>query len=461
MLMLATIQRPGMGSSKDNQNGSPFGCKCTIFLVIIRRSYSCHVDEFGPSNHVYPQNPPQPPPGQPILAQADKGALMNFFDDVGSGDFGQHMYSDSFPDGLTDSSFWNNSLSHDFMAMAPAFPQQPLPYMTTGLQNLNYDPAHLTSHLNGSLTEAPSADVLLGAAALLQNNHRHMSQSNMTEPIFSNSSHLQPRLAQSTHTTAPFASTSIRHDPLFMQHTQPVYTAKHPAKSMNMNWGSDQNFVGSQGFVAPDGQEDRVAIEQRQLGLLGCFQPRNPSATSTNFSSPNSSKSLETQGQEISQKPIRLKKEPRKSLDTVDTREPPPNGTVTHDSNETVERSLQTAYLKKRRSKNMDSYNEKRSQSPPLSSKRRKSTASSGTKLARENLTEGQKRENHIKSEQKRRTLIKEGFDDLNELVPDLRSGGFSKSVILTMAADFLDDLVQENNRLRSAIAKLESRSTG
>ncbi|KFY44195.1 hypothetical protein V494_01589, partial [Pseudogymnoascus sp. VKM F-4513 (FW-928)] len=35
---------------------------------------------------------------------------------------------------------------------------------------------------------------------------------------------------------------------------------------------------------------------------------------------------------------------------------------------------------------------------------------SSGTpKMARENLTEDQKRENHIKSEQKRRTLIKEG----------------------------------------------------
>ncbi|KAF2723974.1 hypothetical protein K431DRAFT_194513, partial [Polychaeton citri CBS 116435] len=51
----------------------------------------------------------------------------------------------------------------------------------------------------------------------------------------------------------------------------------------------------------------------------------------------------------------------------------------------------------------------------------------------RQNLTEDQKRANHIQSEQKRRNIIKQGYDDLNGLVPSLAGGksGFSKSEIL------------------------------
>ncbi|KEQ60551.1 uncharacterized protein M437DRAFT_13513, partial [Aureobasidium melanogenum CBS 110374] len=51
--------------------------------------------------------------------------------------------------------------------------------------------------------------------------------------------------------------------------------------------------------------------------------------------------------------------------------------------------------------------------------------------IARKNLTEDQKRSNHIRSEQKRRNIIKQGYEDLNELVPNLKTGGFSKSAVL------------------------------
>lgn len=84
--------------------------------------------------------------------------------------------------------------------------------------------------------------------------------------------------------------------------------------------------------------------------------------------------------------------------------------------------------------------------------KRRKSStqqAINAASKARENLTEDQKRENHIKSEQKRRTLIREGFEDLNELVPGLKQGGHSKSAVLGMAADWLEELIRENEKLR------------
>lgn len=94
----------------------------------------------------------------------------------------------------------------------------------------------------------------------------------------------------------------------------------------------------------------------------------------------------------------------------------------------------------------------------PSSGKRRKS-AVNNSKLSRENLSEEQKRENHIKSEQKRRTLIKEGFDDLCDLVPGLRGGGFSKSTMLTMAAEWLEDLLKGNEALATQLATLEGRT--
>ncbi|KEQ69742.1 hypothetical protein M436DRAFT_25843, partial [Aureobasidium namibiae CBS 147.97] len=53
-------------------------------------------------------------------------------------------------------------------------------------------------------------------------------------------------------------------------------------------------------------------------------------------------------------------------------------------------------------------------------------------------LTEDQKRSNHIRSEQKRRNIIKQGYEDLNELVPNLKTGGFSKSAVLTETTRFL-----------------------
>ncbi|KFY44394.1 hypothetical protein V495_03484 [Pseudogymnoascus sp. VKM F-4514 (FW-929)] len=98
--------------------------------------------------------------------------------------------------------------------------------------------------------------------------------------------------------------------------------------------------------------------------------------------------------------------------------------------------------------------------SPPLHKRLKPTSTSLATpKMARENLTEDQKRENHIKSEQKRRTLIKEGFEDLNELVPELRGGGFSKSAVLVMAADWLEELIRRNDGLRVQLAELEGRA--
>ncbi|KID83924.1 Helix-loop-helix DNA-binding protein [Metarhizium guizhouense ARSEF 977] len=74
----------------------------------------------------------------------------------------------------------------------------------------------------------------------------------------------------------------------------------------------------------------------------------------------------------------------------------------------------------------------------------------------REKLTEQQKRRNHILHEKKRRALIKEGFDDLLDLVPGVRDRGLSKSAILLRAAEWLSGLVCENKALRAQARALE-----
>lgn len=87
---------------------------------------------------------------------------------------------------------------------------------------------------------------------------------------------------------------------------------------------------------------------------------------------------------------------------------------------------------------------------------RRRSSPTVG-KGIRENLTEEQKRSNHIQSEQKRRNLIKEGFEDLHRMVPELRSGGFSKSNMLVEAAAFMRKLRDENQLLREHLQSLDN----
>ena len=88
---------------------------------------------------------------------------------------------------------------------------------------------------------------------------------------------------------------------------------------------------------------------------------------------------------------------------------------------------------------------------------KRKSPSLLGGKSTRENLTEEQKRNNHIQSEQKRRNLIRDGFEELNKLVPELRSGGFSKSNSLAEACKFVRKLREDNEELKSHLKAFDA----
>jgi hypothetical protein len=91
----------------------------------------------------------------------------------------------------------------------------------------------------------------------------------------------------------------------------------------------------------------------------------------------------------------------------------------------------------------------------------KKKRSGSAQRLQRENLTEAQKRSNHILSEQKRRNLIKRGFDDLHDLVPEIRNGGLSKSSVLMEAANFLEKLIEDNAAFRKLASGVSADGTG
>lgn len=70
-------------------------------------------------------------------------------------------------------------------------------------------------------------------------------------------------------------------------------------------------------------------------------------------------------------------------------------------------------------------------------------------------LTEQEKKNNHIASEQKRRAAIREGFDRLTELVPGLEGQGRSESIVLKKTVDFMHMKLRERQEL---IAEIENR---
>ncbi|CEP11230.1 hypothetical protein [Parasitella parasitica] len=108
---------------------------------------------------------------------------------------------------------------------------------------------------------------------------------------------------------------------------------------------------------------------------------------------------------------------------------------------------------KKRASPSMDSA------SPSSSSASSRSTRKSKKpRSTKELLTEEEKRANHIASEQKRRSTIRNGFKDLTDLIPTLKNINNSKSAVLFKAVDFIRYLEKRNKHLRDKVGSLELR---
>lgn len=96
-----------------------------------------------------------------------------------------------------------------------------------------------------------------------------------------------------------------------------------------------------------------------------------------------------------------------------------------------------------------------RRNSKPRGMSARRRRKESKTWQTRPVLTDEQRRQNHIKSEKKRRILINEGFDDLCALVPSLGKGKFCKSTVLQLAGQWLDELLEGNKALSAQLSEI------
>ena len=439
-------------------------------------SHNCSnliADSFDTANSNFPFPSPTPPaPGPSLLDDNESKFLDSFFDGVSSDQFNYDFFNNA-PEGSELGLGWDE-LPPTFMGTTSSFGQQPQ-IGSNGLPDLNFNDMNTQMNAAPSIPPSTSADVL-AAATLLQNGSNGRSHSMGDGRLFRSQDMAVPptngqlRQQSMSQYTPSRSNTAIQERPAtadFMRDT--FYTdmmfgsqpdgLMRPRPTVNqkidVRWGSDSGFHTGQNFVAPVSQEKILALEHSHVRVVeSAFietMPGTSSAESTRPSSPvprhaashQRTKSLDN---DLDTRPRKRRKSKFRDDDDDDDESP-------------ASASKQSS--KKRKSIKKSSSNDSPGPDSEQSHKRRKSTAAANAaaKASRENLTEDQKRENHIKSEQKRRTLIREGFEDLGELVPGLRGGGFSKSAVLIMAADWLEELIQGNEALRRRLDSMQGRA--
>lgn len=355
-----------------------------------------------------------------------------------------------------------------FMGTTTSFGQQPLQFTSLGLPNITYN--DINTHMNDASAATPSTSAdLIAAATLMQTAPNGRSNSMGNEVRFRGQnvsvatangqnrtqsiSHFPPSHTNAAPHDPPPGDNYMRDNfytdmvfgPSVEESMRPRHLSQIHSKA-DIKWGSDTAFGTPVGFVSPETQRKEEAkmdfpFKVMEIGFIESPTNSRPSSPSQpNAASPKKPRfSMNINYDDDSDlKPRKRRKS--KYRDDNDDGESPASGTVKSKG-------------KKRKSTTRDD-----SPAEDQNDKRRKSSAAAAAKAIRENLTEDQKRENHIKSEQKRRTLIREGFEDLGELVPGLRGGGFSKSAVLIMSADWLEELIQGNEALRQQLAQMGGR---
>ncbi|KAI1753752.1 hypothetical protein F4782DRAFT_67307 [Xylaria castorea] len=449
--------------------------------------------------------PPPSPHGEPILGPNDNNWLGNFFTGLESNEYNTW----SFGEGVDFSEQWFNQVAPNLLGHSTSFGSQPdmAPTATTGLSSANFENVlafepdmmppppppplpstrpsqpptpqqhrpqsqptlhHFHQHLPQSYYDQRNSrvpieqDAHAHAAALLalQSGHPNIHQprtsrlnsfhspSNTQPPSHHRGSFSQPIPAQNLVSPVPSAR-SNEPDALFVNMILGCRgsTAQRLAEPPEFQFGSDTTFDRSQGFVPPQ-HESSEALERKRINTVKEALEYTTSTPNTQPSSPVRNKEAAIHAAlengngtlHVEENAATSLKKRRRSKAKV---EPEEDG-------EYAVQLLSKAPARKRKSKgDLNGSPDSSSAIQEASGKRRKS-APSQPKPPRENLTDAQKRENHIKSEQKRRGAIKEGFDDLVFIVPNLQNGGYSKSSMLNLAGDWLESLIKENQMLES-----------
>lgn len=330
---------------------------------------------------------------------------------------------------------------------------------------------HSPTHQHAIEQPQATEDVLHAAASLIQTGYHGRSHSMQSGPSFSHVSqrptnstmgppvgHLRHqgldefvqegrRLSQSADQTDQHATFKYW---ISGKPSSDIHTAQKPAP-IPLQYGTDQNFSNSnQPFIPRSEKDTAESIHKDQLRYMKCVE-LSPDADRLSPSSPvfNGNNlpplNLKTRGPSTS-----LNIEP--NGDYRNWRRSRSGGDDEDDEADEPQSAVSKTSGRKRKAK-LDSSNSPTAADlgPMGAGKRRKSSAA----VKRENLTEDQKRENHINSEKKRRKVIQTGFDNLGHLVPSLKGGNPSKSAMLESTVIFLQELLAGNDKLNTQLRQL------
>lgn len=380
---------------------------------------------------------PALPPGPSLLDDNESNMLDNFFTTMNANNFNNDLWLRSQSDKDSGLNFPFDELPPTFQGSTtslshPSFQQQNL---KAGLLGGNmsgsdiYTAASMLypNGLNGAELGSALAQQAFQGHALPVNGAHGRPASQHIAPAQASSSSPRARLPTGYHTAE-----------MLFDVRDPIPADQHPSRKIRgLEWGSDNSFV-DQGYIAPPDQPDMETRTKELLSNLDCFEPQS---SATNTRAPSPERMIGSHAQQSTPHGIEGGDDPQ-----------PRKRQRTSKDGEAISDEDGDARFQTRKSRTPS--NTKGRRASATAAIRKGSIASSG-KAPRENLTEEQKRTNHILSEQKRRNLIRQGFDDLCSLVPGLRGGGFSKSAMLTQAADWLEELLRGNELLHSQLADM------
>ncbi|KAI1506326.1 hypothetical protein F5X99DRAFT_415553 [Biscogniauxia marginata] len=437
---------------------------------------------------------PTPPPGDPLLTNDDSRLLNSFFEDMTS-----NQYPLSYGEGLNFSEQWISQLPPSFLGHTTSFGQQPPQNAATSINGMPSATVHNMFNF-GQMMIPPLPQQTLQHLQQPQQHHQHQHQHSHLHQHQHQQHHPGPNIAIDNAAHAdiaavlttlqnghPSRANNICHGPILtpqsisapIDHTRPMHQthinperndhmrlvhtnepdhlftdmvfgaqglrSQRQIETLDLQWGSDSTFTRARGFVPPEHESTENLVRKRMSAMkaLGI----NRSAATTRAPSPpgheedlNFRRDSKVNGhvkEEVDLKPPPRKRRKSKAKEEAqdggdDLSTIPPKGAA-----------------RKRKSKaDLNGASEASSSAQETPGKRRKSGPNGGSKTSRENLTDAQKRENHIKSEQKRRGAIKEGFEGLGEVVPNLKGGGYSKSTMLVIAGEWLETLLKGNEEV-------------
>ncbi|KAJ5112676.1 hypothetical protein N7532_000721 [Penicillium argentinense] len=380
---------------------------------------------------------PALPPGPSLLDDHESNMLDNFFTTMNANNFS----NDFWFRGAQDKS--STGMHFDWTSELP-------PTFEGSTTSLSQPSFHHQAPKPGMMAGNGTGPDLYAAASMLYQNGINGAEigSALAQQAFSGQP-LSPHARRSSHpvgnahasSSSPARAqlpTGFHTSEMLFDVRDPIPEDQHPSRKVRgLHWGSDNSFM-DQGYIAPPDQPDMETRTRDLLEHLDCFEPQ-ASAANTRPTTPERLAAAHAHIATLRNADRDDPSQPRKRQRIIK------EGEIPSDEEDTrlVRKSRTPSNAKVRRASTATNSSGKARVTP-------------SSKNARENLSEEQKRTNHILSEQKRRNLIRQGFDDLCSLVPGLRGGGFSKSAMLTQAADWLEELLRGNDILQSQLTDMK-----